>query len=308
MQTEMADKAFDDGHVTVNGYNLYFKSFGNEEKGTVLTVHGGPGLTHDYMLSIADLAQYGYRVVFYDQLGCGKSDLPKNIALYTIDRAVEDLEGFRDAMNLGKVHMLGSSYGGLLAIAYALIYQKHLKSLVTTGGIDDMELTISEMMRMKSELPKDVLATMAKYEEAGEYTDPEFAKVLEPFYKTYFCRLDPWPKELVYSMEHVSPVVYNTMNGPNEFTIIGNIRHWKVSQEQLHTIHVPTLVTCGKYDEVSPKVAKSIHRGIEGSKFVMFQNSSHLAMWEEREKYIQVVTNFLDNIGKKKASSRKIKR
>jgi proline iminopeptidase len=307
MQTETSYKAFDEGYVTVNGYKLYFKSFGREEMGTILTVHGGPGLTHDYMLSIADLAKYGYRVVFYDQLGCGKSDVPKNIALFTIDRAVEDLEGFRDAMNLGKVHMLGSSYGGLLAIAFALKYQKYLKSLITTGGIDDMELTISEMMRMKSELPKESLATMAKYEEAGDYTNPEFARVLDPFYKTYFCRLDPWPKELLYSMEHVSPEVYKTMNGPNEFTIIGNIRHWKVSQEQLHAIRVPTLVTCGKYDEVSPKVAKSIHRGIKGSKFVMFPNSSHLAMWEERERYIQVVSKFLESVGKKRPSSRNIK-
>lgn len=303
----MRENSFTDGYVAVEGFKLYFKSFGEDKKGTVLAVHGGPGLTHDYMLSIADLARFGYRVVFYDQLGCGKSDVPKNIALYTIDRALEDLEGFRDAMKLRKVHMLGSSYGGLLAIGYALKYQNHLKSLITTGGIDDMELTISEMMRMKSELPADVLATMAKHEEAGDYANPEFAKVLDPFYKTYFCRLDPWPKELVYSMEHVSPIVYHTMNGPNEFTIIGNIRHWKVSQEQLHTIRVPTLVTCGKYDEVSPKVARSIHRGINGSKFVMFQNSSHLAMWEERGKYIQVVSKFLESVGKKRASSRKIK-
>jgi proline iminopeptidase len=290
----MSDNGFTEGYATVLGQKLYWKSFGSGEKGTILCVHGGPGLNHEYMLSLVDLAKFGYRVLFYDQLGCGKSDVPKNLALFTIEHAVEDLEGFRKEMKLGKVHMLGSSYGGLLAIAYALRYQKYLRSLTSSSGIDDMPKTIKEMMRMKSSLPREVLSVMKKYEELGDYGNPEFTKALEVFYKKYFCRLENWPQEVSDSLAHVSPVVYNTMNGPNEFTIIGNIRYWKVSQAELRTIHVPTLVTCGKYDEVSPKVARSIHKGIRGSKFVMFQKSSHLAFWEERENYMEVVKKFLE--------------
>ena len=148
---------------------------------------------------------------------------------------------------------------------------------------------------MKSQLPPDVLATLDKYEALGEYENPEYLKAVQVFYKKHLCRLEPWPKELVYSFEHLSKPVYHTMNGPNEFTIVGNIRYWDVTN-QLHKIRVPTLVTGGKYDEVSPKVARGIHRGIKHSKLVMFANSAHLPIWEERERFIKVVRKFLNSI------------
>lgn len=284
-----------DGYVTVGGIQLYYRMFGEAKKGTVLCLHGGPGATHDYMLSLADLAEFGYRVVFFDEFGCGKSELPKNVALLTIEYGVEEVEGVRRALDLGKVHLIGSSYGGLLAIAYALKYQKNLKSMVTIGGLHSVPLATAEMGRMKSQLPPDVVATLEKYEALGEYENPEYLKAVEVFYKKHLCRLEPWPKELVYSLEHISKPVYHTMNGPNEFTIVGNIRYWDVT-DQLHKIRVPTLVTGGRYDEVSPKVAMGIHRGIRRSKLVIFPNSSHLPMWEEREKFIPVVRKFLDSV------------
>jgi proline iminopeptidase len=291
---------FKEGYVEVLGRKLYYKSFGKPTKGRVLCLHGGPGLTHEYILSLADLAQYGYQVVFYDQLGCGKSEVPKNIGLFTIERAVEEAEGIRRVLQLGKIRLYGSSYGGLLAIAYALKYQRNLLSLITTGGLVNVPFCISEMEKMKASLPSDVQKTMEQFEEAGDYANAEYQKAMQEFYKRYFCRLQEWPKELLSSLEHVSQPVYLTMNGPTEFTIVGGIRYWNVS-DQLHRIRVPTLVTCGKYDEVSPKEAKNIHKGIRGSKFVMFQNSSHLAMWEERERYIGVLRAFLDSVKTPKA-------
>jgi len=284
-----------DGYVTVQGIRLYYKVLGEAKKGTVLCLHGGPGATHDYMLSLADLAEFGYRVVFFDEFGCGKSELPKNVASLTIEYGVEEVEGIRQELNLGKVHLIGSSYGGLLAIAYALKYQRNLKSMVTIGGLHSVPLTTAEMARMKSQLPPDVVTTLEKYEALGEYENPEYLKAVEVFYKKHLCRLEPWPKELVHSLEHISKPVYHTMNGPNEFTIVGNIRYWDVT-DQLHKIRVPTLVTGGSYDEVSPKVARAIHRGIKRSKLVIFPNSSHLPMWEERGKFISIVRKFLDEL------------
>jgi len=289
------DTTFSDGYVSVQGIRLYYKIFGEAKKGTVLCLHGGPGATHDYMLSLADLAGFGYRAVFFDEFGCGKSELPKNIASFTIEYGVEEVEGVRQALNLGKVHLIGSSYGGLLAIAYALKYQKNLKSMVTIGGLHSVPLTVAEMERMKSQLPPDVVATLEKYEALGEYENPEYLRAVEVFYRRHLCRLEPWPKELVYSLEHISKPVYHTMNGPNEFTIVGNMRYWDVT-DQLHRIRVPTLVTGGRYDEVSPKVARGIHKGIKRSKLVIFPNSSHLPMWEQREEFISVVRKFLDQV------------
>jgi proline iminopeptidase len=233
--------------------------------------------------------------VLYDQLGCGRSELPKNPALFTVECAVEETEGVRRALSLGRINLIGSSWGGLLAIAYALRYQRNLKSIVTVGGLASVPLTTAEMQRMKSQLPPHVQEVMKKYEEPGDYENPEYLKAVDVFYRKHLCRLKEWPKELVYSFDHMSKPVYLTMNGPNEFTIIGNIRYWDVTH-QLHKIRVPTLVTGGKYDEVSPRVARSIHKGIRRSKLVIFPNSSHLAMWEEREKFISVVRKYLDRV------------
>ena len=286
---------FSDGHVEVMGRRLYYKSFGTPSKGCLLCLHGGPGLTHDYILPLADLASFGYKVVFYDQLGCGKSELPKNVGLFTVERAVDEVEGVRQALCLGKVHLYGSSYGGLLAIAYALKYQKNLRSLITTGALANVPFCTSEVLKMKQSLPQNVVKLIAKYEETGDYANPEYQGALQEFYKRFFCRLTEWPKELLYSLEHVSPTVAMTMNGPTEFTIVGGLRYWDVST-QLSKIRLPTLVTCGKYDEVTPKEAMRIHRSIKDSKLVVFENSSHLAMWEEREKYVNVLRTFLDSI------------
>jgi proline iminopeptidase len=284
-----------EGYADISGYKLFYRSFGESTKGTVLGLHGGPGATHDYLLPLADLSQFGYRVILYDQLGCGKSQLPKNPALFTVERAVEDVEAVRQALNLGKINLIGSSWGGLLAIAYALSYQRNLKSIVTIGGLASVPFTTAEMQRMKSELPADVQELLKKYEEFGNYENHEYLKAVEVFYRKHVCRLKEWPKELVYTFDHMSKPVYLTMNGPNEFTIIGNIRYWDVTN-QLHKIRVPTLVTGGKYDEVSPREARNIHRGIKRSKLVIFENSSHLAMWEEREKFISVVRKYLDKV------------
>jgi len=287
-----------EGYVKILGFDLFYRTYGRPTKGTILCLHGGPGATHDYLLSLEDLAQFGYRVVLIDQLGCGKSARPRGTALYTIAHNVEEVEGVRKALQLGKVHLMGSSYGGALAIATALKYQRNLRSLVITGGLASVPLTVREMQRLVNRLPPKTRATLAKYEAREDYENPEYLAAVDVFYRRHVCRLPVWPREVTYSFEHLSRPVYFTMNGPNEFTIIGTIRDWDVT-DQLPTIRVPTLVTVGRYDEVTPRVAESIHRGIRGSKLVRFEKSAHLAMWEERSHYIGVVRDFLDRVRSK---------
>jgi len=287
-----------EGHVKILGFDLFYRTYGRPTNGTILCLHGGPGATHDYLLSLEDLVQFGYRVVLIDQLGCGKSERPRGTALYTIAHNVEEVEGVRKALQLGKVHLMGSSYGGALAIATALKYQRNLRSLVITGGLASVPLTVREMRRLVNRLPPKTRATLAKYEAREDYENPEYLAAVDVFYRRHVCRLPVWPREVTYSFEHLSRPVYFTMNGPNEFTIIGTIRDWDVT-DQLPTIRVPTLVTVGRYDEVTPRVAESIHRGIRGSKLVRFEKSAHLAMWEERSHYIGVVRDFLDRVRSK---------
>jgi proline iminopeptidase len=282
-----------EGTTTVRGYRFYWKSFGEPgPKGTVLMLHGGPGATHDYLLAFTDLARLGYRVVFYDQLGCGRSELARDLGEYSVGRDVSDLEELRTKLGLGRVHLIGSSYGGALALAYALEHPEALRSLVSASGLASIPLTVCEMARLKRELPAPYPEILSKHEARGEFQDPEYLGAVNEFYRRHLCRLSNWPPEVTYSIERCNSPKYLTMNGPNEFTITGTIRDWDIT-DRLGEIRVPTLVTAGRYDEVTPRVAESIRAGIRNSEYRRFEESSHLAFWEERELYFQVIGEFL---------------
>ena len=282
------------GFAKVLGHRLFYRSFGIAEKGTVLCLHGGPGASHEYLLPLADLAQFGYRVVLFDQLGCGRSQLPKGTALFTTEHHVEEVEGIRRELRLGRVHLMGSSYGGALVLATALKHPKGLRSLIVTSGLASTHLTVREMWRLVDQLPPEVRATIRKHNATGDFRNADYLKAVDVFYRKHLCRLPVWPHELVQTLDHTG-IVYEVMNGPNEFTITGRIRDWDVTDE-LPTIRLPTLITVGRYDEVTPRVAREIQQGIRGSKLVIFNRSSHLAFWEERPLYIEVVRDFLEGV------------
>ena len=279
------------GFVEVKGFRLFYKTFGTGDE-ILLCLHGGPGATHQYLLSLGELGDNRLKVVMYDQLGVGESEKPKDTSLFTIEYGAEEVEAFRKAMNLGKVNLFGSSYGGALALQYALKYQANIKKLIIAGGMASIPETIAEMNRLKATLPKDVRDTLAKYEARYAFLHPEYLKAVEVFYRNFVCRLPQWPDEVTRAFNDMSIPVYWTMNGPNEFTIIGNWKDWDITA-RLREIKVPTLVTVGRYDEVTPKVAETIHKGIAGSKLVVFENSGHLTMWDEKENYLKTLREFL---------------
>jgi len=279
------------GFVSVNGFKLFYRTFGTGGN-VLLCLHGGPGAMHDYLLPFRKLGDDKVKVVLYDQLGCGKSERPPDTSRYTIDYGVEEVEGVRQALNLGRINLFGNSYGGALALQYALKYQHNIKKLIVSSGLSSVPETVKEMKRLKTLLPRDVQETLAKYEAVEDYQNPEYLKAVEVFYRNFVCRLPEWPEEVKRTLNGLSTPVYYTMNGPNEFTIIGNLKDWDITS-RLHEIKVPTLVTVGRYDEVTPKIAETIHENIPGSKLVIFENSSHLAMWEEEESYVRTVGEFI---------------
>ena len=277
--------------VTVNGFKLFYRVFGNGEN-VLLCLHGGPGAMHDYLLPLGELGDDRVKVVLYDQLGCGKSERPREKSHYTIEYGVEEVEGVRQALKLDKINLFGNSYGGALALQYALKYQRNIKKLIISSGLASVRETVAEMRRLKTLLPKEVQDTLAKYEPTEDYQNPEYLKAVDVFYRNFLCRLPEWPEELARTMNGLSTDVYWTMNGPNEFTITGNLRDWDITA-RLPEIHIPTLITVGRYDEVTPKVAETIHRGIPGSELILFENSAHVAMLEERERYLSAVRKFI---------------
>ena len=283
-----------DGFVPATGFRLYYRIFEpSDYRGTLLALHGGPGAHHEYLLPLVDLTREGYRIVFMDQLGCGKSERSPDPSVYSLEHNVEEVEGVREGLQLGRVHLVGSSYGGLLALAYAIRYQRHLKSLTTIGGLADVPLTVREMHRLIGELPAETRDAIEKYGSSGQYRHPEYLRAVDTFYHTYLCRWPEFPAEVSRALAETNPDVYERMNGPNEFTIVGTIKDIDLTS-RLGEVRVPTLVTGGRYDEVTPTVARQIADHIPGARQVVFENSSHVPFWEEREAFMRTLAEFLD--------------
>jgi proline iminopeptidase len=244
------------------------------------------------MLPLGKLGDDKITVILYDQLGCGLSDKPNDAERFTVDYLVQEVDGIREALGLGKVNLLGVSWGGALALQYALNYPQNLRRLVISSGFASTPELVAEMKRLKRLLPREVQDTLAKYEALWAYNHPDYLKAVDVFYHEYLCRLPKWPEEVTKAGDYSSIPVYYTMNGPNEFTINGNLRDCDI-RNRLSEIKVPTLVTVGRYDEVPPKIAETIHQGIQGSQLVLFEKSAHLALWEEPAKYEQTIRDFV---------------
>jgi proline-specific peptidase len=274
-----------DGYVRVLGFKLYYRSFGRPDKGTVLTLSGGPFGTHDGILPMADLVQFGYRVVMYDYLGCGKSDRPRNAKYYTQSRAVDEVEGIRKALRLGRVHLFGASYGGALALDVALRYPKSLRSLVISSGFVSGAVHTSGWNPLT---PRGIRDTITRYGDKGDVKNPKYLAALDVYYHTQFCRLRVWPYDFWHMAEHFS----DDNLGDD---LPSRLKEWNIT-DRLPEIRLPCLVTTGKYDHESPKSAQAIHRGVAGSKFIMFDKGSHTPYWEDRVRFIELVRDFLDGV------------
>jgi proline-specific peptidase len=284
-----------EGFVHFRGLKFYFRSEGEPDKGTLLVMHGGPGYPYDYLTPLFDIARHGFRVVIYEQAGSGKSDVPRDPARYTIESFVEDAEGVRKGLGLGRVHLLGFSWGGMLAQAYALKYQRNLTSLILSGTTPSIPLLQQEGARLFDQLPAGVRETITKHEEAGEFDDPEYAKATLEFQKRHTLRIFPVPDPMAYSDAHVNREVGRVMFGPHLIEVTGSMRYWDVT-DRLRTLKLPCLVTCGEHDFLTPTLHRLMHSKIKGSKLVIIKGASHIAMWEKRGAYIRTVTGFLDSV------------
>ncbi len=284
-----------EGFLKVNGLQIYYRSEGEPKRGTVIALHGGPGGTYDYLAPLFDLADSGYRVVMYDQSGGGKSDLLKDKSLYTIERYVEEVEGVRRALKLGRVHLYGHSWGGMLAQAYALKYQSNLSSLILSGTTSSIPLLEAEVEEVVKGLPTNVRKAIAKYEAEGNFEAPEYVAAMDEFNKRHQCRLQPWPETVKFAFSHFSRPVGETMFGLYTVKTTGNMRYWDVTS-RLSTLKVPCLIICGDLDFLTPRLHRILHSKIKGSKLVVIKGVSHASMWEARKAYIKALSDFLGSL------------
>lgn len=289
----MATTNTDERRVEVTGGSVWSARMGPREGTPVLLLHGGPGAACDYLLPLAERLAEHRPVVVYDQLGCGRSDHPDDPSLWTIERAVQELDQVRAALGLDRCHLFGQSWGGWLSIEYMVGHPAGIELLVlasTSASIPEFTAGARGLIEALPEPHRTVLIDLGA---RGEYDHPDYQAAVQEFYRRHLCRLDPWPDAMMRSSEQMEGnQVYLTMNGPTEFDVIGRLRDWDRTAD-LHRIQVPTLVTCGRYDEIVPSCSETITRGIAGAQMHVFEQSAHCAHLEEPESYAALVEGFL---------------
>jgi proline-specific peptidase len=208
---------------------------------------------------------------------------------------VGEVAAVRDALELEHVHLLGTSWGGMLALEVALGGASGLESLVLSSTLPNTRLWVEEALRLRAALPPEVREALERHERAGTTADPEYEAAVDAFYHRHLCRLDPWPEVMYELKANLRKEVYETMWGPSEVYPTGTLKDWDVTPG-LARIHVPTLVTCGRYDEATPRLAETIASGIPNAELVIFERSAHVPLIEETERYLEVVGAFLEQV------------
>ena len=278
--------------VHVDGYEVVTYSYGSGDN-VLFLLNGGPGLPCDYLRDPhIFLAEKGYRIVAFDQLGCGKSDRPDDPSLWSITRYVEEVETVRKALDLEQINLLGQSWGGWLSIEYALTYPDAIQSLVLANTCGDLPHLTTELNRMRDALGSETVAMMLHHESMGTIDHPEYQAAITILNYRHVCRLKEWPSSLLASVNDWNMGPYGTMQGPNEFLYIGNLKDWNRISEMAR-LKMPTLIITGTHDEIGPACALRMHNALPNSKVVVFPNSSHVPFYEEPEDYFAALRNFL---------------
>ena len=282
-----------EGMIDVTGGRVWYARLGEGDKLPLLMLHGGPGGASHYMEPLAERLAGDRATIVYDQLGCGRSDRPNDTSLWTVDRFVEEVDQVRDALGLERCHLIGQSWGGWLGIEYMCRGPAGIEKLVLASTSASTRQFVEEARKLIDAMPEPHRTTLIELGARGEFTAPAYEEAVEVFYHLHLCRLDPWPEAMLASMRQMDGnQVYATMNGPTEFDVIGTLRDWDRTPD-LGSINVPTLVTCGRYDEIPQPCAETIAAGIPDARMVVFEHSSHVAHLEEPDLYESVVRGFL---------------
>ena len=289
-----------EGRAGFGAYETWYRISGDLGAGKppVVILHGGPGVAHNYVDSYKLLALQGRAVIHYDQIGCGNSTLlpEKGADFWTPQLFIDELENLVDHLGIRPAfHVLGQSWGGMLGAEYGVTRPKGLKSLTVANSPASMKLWVEEANRLRADMPVEIQDALNRHEKAGTTSDPEYQQATMAFYERHVCRVVPFPPEVTETFEQVArnPTVYNVMNGPNEFFVIGTLKTWSII-DRLPAIEVPTLIISGRHDEATPATVQPYKDGIKGSRWEIFEHSSHMPHVEEKEKCMQVVGAFLD--------------
>src|SRR5436309_1217673 len=292
-----------EGFVDAHGVLIYYKVIGHGAP--LMIVHGGPGASHDYLLPhLLPLARTN-KLIFIDERGSGRSEKLEDVTAYTVEIMVEDVEAVRQALNLGKINLLGHSYGAVLAQAYALKYQKNLTHLILGSTFASTAAMNDVLAREKQGMEPEARQKLQAFEDAGlfgkgkpwernRYPNDYAVLAWGDGYFPFLYQNHPDPNyDPAAGNTSTSWQLYREMWGSHgEFVIDGNLKSVEYT-DRLSGIHVPTLVMCGDHDESDPSLSRTMHDKIQGSKLVILPKSGHMTFVDQPDMFIQTVNGFL---------------
>lgn len=288
---------------TPNGnFNVWTKRMGTNPRIKILLLNGGPGATHEYFECFENfLLPQDIEFIYYDQLGCGLSDNPKDTSMWDLPRFVEEVEQVRKALGLNKdnFYLLGHSWGGILAMQYALKYQDNLKGLIISNMMSSCPLYGKYAQDVLApQFDPKILDTIRQIEAKKDFDNPKYMELLTPhFYAKHICRLplEQWPEPMVRSFNKMNHSLYVTMQGPSEFGIGGNLVNWDVSKE-LPKIKVPTLTIGGTHDTMDPEHMKWMSTQVQHGRYLLCPNGSHMSMYDDQAHYFPGLIEFIKDV------------
>jgi len=310
-------RPFDTSHVKTGGiqmidirtakgtFKVWTKRIGNNPKMKLLLLAGGPGLSHEYLECFESfIPKEGVELIYYDILGSGYSENPKDTTLWDLPRYVEELEVVRKELKLdaSNLYLFGHSWGGILGIEYALKYQKNIKGLIISDMMASAKLYAEYANNVLSkDFDPKALARVREIEAKQDFGNPEYMNLLLPnFYAKHICRISPdqWPNPLNRAIASENSSLYTTMQGPSEFGISGKLTNWDRTAD-LKKITIPTLVIGAKYDTMDPNHMKWMAGQMSHGEFLYCANGSHLSMYDDQEAYMSGLVKFLHKVDTK---------
>jgi proline iminopeptidase len=282
--------------VVKGKYKVWTKKVGSGPV-KVLLLHGGPGFSHEYLEAFESfLPAAGIEMYYYDQLGCNNSDQPEDTSLWTLARYCEEVEEVRRGLGLTQFVLLGHSWGGMLAIEYALNYPENLRGVVISNMTAGIQSYLKRTASIKLQLPPKTLAKLTALEAKEDYDSPEYEQIMmEELYPKMICRLKPWPEPVTRCFRHANNTIYNLMQGKSEFLVTGNLKDWE-RWDRLHEIKVKSLSIGAHYDEMDPEDMKRIASLMSNGSYAFCPNGSHLCMWDDQRVYFKNLLEFLRTV------------
>jgi proline iminopeptidase len=284
----------------IGNFKVWTKRFGNNPRIKILLLHGGPAMTHEYMECFESFfPKEGFEFYEYDQLGSYYSDQPKDSSLWTIERFVDEVEQVRRAIGAdsNNFYVLGNSWGGILAMEYALKHQQHMKGLIVANMVASIpDYNVYAKNVLAPQMDQKVYAELMAIEKRGDYQNPRYTELLmSNFYNKHICRLAEWPEPANRSFKHMNYEIYKMMQGPSEFGASGRLLNWNI-KDQLKNITIPALMIGAKHDTMDPAAMEAQSKMVKNGSYLFCPNGSHLSMWDDQQVFMKGVIDWIKKI------------